>query len=57
MVTVNEVIDVMKESPLWETLSLEEQIEVINYAFEIVGLKTESKEEIAGTFRLEMLEV
>ena len=55
MVTANEVIDVMKESPLWETLSPEEQIEAIDYAFEIVGLKTENKEEIAGT--LEMLEV
>jgi hypothetical protein len=49
MVTVNEVMDVMEESPLWETLSLEEQIEAINYAFEMVGLKTENKEEIVSS--------
>ena len=45
MVTVNEVIDAMKESPLWETLSPEEQIEAIDYAFEMTGLKTENIEE------------
>jgi hypothetical protein len=48
MVTVNEVIDAMKESPLWETLSPEEKIEAINYAFEVLGLKTENIEEIVS---------
>jgi hypothetical protein len=45
MVTVNEVIDVMRDSPLWETLSSEEQIDAINYAFEVVGRKTENVED------------
>jgi hypothetical protein len=49
MVTVNVVIDVIKESPLWETLSPEEQIEAINYAFEVIELKTENIEEIVST--------
>ena len=48
MVTINEVIDVMRESPLWETLSPEEKIEAINYAFEIMGLRTENIEEIVS---------
>jgi hypothetical protein len=48
METVNEVIDVMKESPLWVTLSPEEQTESINYAFEMARLKTENKEETAS---------
>ena len=48
MVTVNEVMDVMEESPLWETLSQEEQIEAINYAFKVMGLKTENVEEIVS---------
>jgi len=46
MVTVNEVIDAMKESPLWEVLSPKEQIEAINYAFEVMAeLKTDNIEE------------
>ena len=50
MVTVNEVIDAMKESPLWETLFPEEQIEAIDYALEVMGLKTENIEEIVYAF-------
>jgi hypothetical protein len=49
MVTVNEIIDIIKQSPLWETLSPEEQTKAINYAFKVMGLKTENIEEIAST--------
>lgn len=48
MLTVNEVIEAVKESPLWEMLSQEEQIEAINYALEAAGLNTEHLEEIVG---------
>jgi hypothetical protein len=48
MVTVNELIDAIKESPLWETLSPEEKIEAIDYAFKVMELKTENTEEVVS---------
>jgi hypothetical protein len=50
MVTTNEVIDLMKESPLWEKLSPDEQIGAIDYTLEVMRLKTENIEEIVDAF-------
>jgi hypothetical protein len=42
--TTKETMDIIRESPLWQSLPLRERIEAIAYALETVGCKLDRRE-------------